>query len=570
MRLCKNLFGIWSKRLRRYVVVEERVIRDYEGPVAYAFGGGGGGGTETVPTGPFGPQIPFITSLFQEAANIFQQGPPQFPQFPTVAEPGADLLASQAGISDIVSGNAGSAQTASDLALSAATGQDAFGGSGKGASSESPLPPNAISDVANPLSGVLGGSLQQLLLGSQNPLKEQGQATSPGATGAINAATGGAQAPPPGFNPAGAPTLGPAGIDINQILQANLGGSGLNPFIGETVDAATRGLVNNFQRNVIPSIGDAASQAGQVGGSRQGIAQGIAAGDLQQNIADVTAQLFAQGFDRNVGVQQNALSQVGGAQTAQGQFELGAGGLNEQIRNAILGQGLQGAELSQSGLGQGLGLGTSSLSTGTSQIGNLLQAGNAQGLEQFFGGLGLLPALQGNQLAQQGALNQSGLQQFGFDQAGIDAAIQEFFFNEFGPINALTQFQNFVSGPFGSSVGGAAENTAFPGAGTGFDSIFPPGTNDPNANTFDGGTNTGGTKGGGGLFDGGGGGGGGGTVDPARGGQGGGSQSLTAPTTDIFGGQSKGGTTAVAPPPAIPPPIQVPPTPPPSPLPIPI
>ncbi len=264
---------------------------------------------------------------------------------------------------------------------------------------------------------------------------------------------------------------------------------------------------------------------------------------MQQNVADVTAQLFAQGFDRNIGVQQNALSQVGGAQQAQGQLELGAGGLNEQIRNAILGQGLQGAGLAQAGAGQGIGLGQSGVSAGTAQTGNLLQAGNAQGLNQLFGALGLLPGLQGNQLAQQGALNQSGLQQLGLEQSNIDAAIQEFFFNEFGPINALTQFQNFVSGPFGSSVGGASStNNAFPGAFNG--SMFAPGTNAPNPNTGD-------------IF-----GGGGKPSSPGPGGP-------PPAGGDIFGGQGKpaGGQQQVPfqpppPPPTFQPPpvVQVPPT----------
>lgn len=473
MRIVKNLVARWSEKLKRYVIEEAQVF-EHSGPVAYAFGGGGGGG-EVVPTGPFGPQIPFVMALFQEAAKLFQQGPPQFPQFNTVAQPGQDLLQSQQNIGDIVAGNQGTSQTAIDTALGAATSAGQ----------------NPVSNVANPLGGNLQQGLLQLLQGGSNPLVQAGARTLPGAAGAINTATAGAQGAQPGFDPSGAPQLGPAGIDINPTLQANLGGSGLNPFIADTVSAATRGLVNNFQRNVIPSIGDAAGQAGQAGGTRQGIAEGIAAGDLQQNVTDITAQLFAQGFDRNIGVQQNALAQIGGAQGLQGQFGLAAGGLNEQIRNAILGQALQGADLSQTGLGTGLGLGQSSLSTGTSQIGNLLQAGNAQGLSQLFGGLGLLPGLQGSQLAQQGALNQSGLQQLGLDQTNIDADIQRFFFNEFAPFNALAQFQNFIGGSFGSSVGGNPNNLGFEGIDS---NLFP---NDPNQRNPDafGGSGKGGTSG---------------------------------------------------------------------------
>lgn len=430
MRIVEQLVAVWSARQKCYVIVAING-REHIGPVAYAFGGGGGGDSEVVPTGPFGPQIPFIMALFQQAAELFAQGPPQFPGFPTVAQPGQDLLGSQAGIADAVGGNTGTSQTAIDTALQSALGAQQ----------------NPVSSVANPLSGDLQGGLLQLLQG--------GQATAGGAADAINVATGGAQGANQGFDPSGAPQLGPAGIDINQTLQNNLSGSGLNPFIGDVVSAATRSLTNNFQQNILPSIGDAAGDAGQAGGTRQGIAEGIASQQQQQGVADVTAQLFAQGFDRNIGVQQNALSQIGGAQGLQGQFDLGAGGLNEQIRNAILSQALQGAGLSQSGL-----------STGTAQTGNLLQAGNAQGISQLLGSLGLLPGLQGSQLSQFGALNQSGLQQLGLDQSNIDAQIQEFFFNQNAPFNALAQFQNFIGGSFGSSVGGNDQNLAFPGLNT--------------------------------------------------------------------------------------------------------
>lgn len=432
MRIVKNLVARWSSQLKRYIIVEADIL-EHHGPVAYAFGGGGGG-TEVVPTGPYGPQIPFISSLFQEAAGLYGQGPTQYPGFPTVAQPGADLTGSQEGIAGAVAGNADASQTAIDTALQTAltSGQ------------------NPVSNVANPLGGDLQSALYQLLLG--------GQLTNPGATGAINTATGGT--PDQGFTSAGAPTLDPAGIDINPTLQSNLGGSGLNPFIEDVIAASTRSLNNNYQQNILPSIGDAASDAGQYGGARHGIAEGIAAQGQQQAVADVTAQLFGQGFDRNIDVQQNALSQVGGAQGLEGQFALGAGGLNEQVRSAILSQMLQGTGLSQS-----------ALSTGTSQIGNLLQAGNAQGLTQLFSALGILPALQGSQLSQYGALNQSGLQQLGLDQSNIDAQIQQFFYDQYAPYNALSQFQNFIGGAYGSSVGGDPNNNAYGGSNT---NLFAP------------------------------------------------------------------------------------------------
>ena len=458
MRLFDEIGAYWSRELRRYVF-DESSSREYSGPVAYAFGGGGGTNSEVVPTGPFAPQIPFIQRLFNEARGLLDEGPPQFPGFPTVATPGADLTGSQQNISNFVGGQQDVNQSLISQALNAAGGAAS----------------NPVASTAGQLQPDLVSGIMQLLGSGSNVLSQQGEQTVGGATGAINAATGGVQGPPAGANLAGAPTIGAAGVDIAPTLESNLGGSGLDPFIGETVDAATRSLVNNFQRNIIPSIGDAAGQAGQPGGSRQGIAEGVASGDLINSVGDVTSRLFSEGFNRNVDVQQNAIGQVNQAQGLQGQLQLGTGDLNEQIRNAILGQALQGAGLSQQGAGQGIGLGQSGVSTGTAQSGNLLQAGNSQAMQQLFSALGITPSLQSNQLSQFGALNQSGLQQLGLDQTQIDAAVNEFFFNQNAPFNALAQFQNFIGGAFGSSVGGNPQNLA-----------FPPG--DPGANTLSGDT----------------------------------------------------------------------------------
>lgn len=459
MRLFNQIEAYWSKELKRYIFRDDKSF-EYEGPVAYAFGGGGGGNSEVVPTGPFGPQIPSIMRLFQQANTLLDQGPPQFPSFSTVAQPGQDLQASQGGIRDFVQGQTGLNQGS----INAAAGAVNTAGQ------------NPVANAANPLAPNLQQGILQLLNSGNNALSGQGQQTLPGATGAINAATGAVQGPQQGINTSGGPTLNPAGININPTLQANLGGSGLNPFIEDTVNAATRSLTNNFQRNVLPGISDAASLAGQPGGQRQGIAEGIASGDFLNSVGDVTSQLFSQGFNRNVDVQQNALGQVGQAQGQQGQFNLATGGLNEQIRNAILGQGLQGAQLAQQGVGQGIGFEQSGVGTGTAQAGNLLQAGNQQALQQFFQGLGIIPSLQANQLSQFGAQNQSGLQQLGFNQANIDDQVNRFFFDQFAPFNALSQFQNFIGGSFGSSVGGSPNNLNFVGAQTNPFSPFGPGS----------------------------------------------------------------------------------------------
>ena len=61
-----------------------------------------------------------------------------------------------------------------------------------------------------------------------------------------------------------------------------------------------------FRRNILPQIGDAAQAAGQFGGSRQGIAEGVAAGDVQRNLDLQIGGLLQQDLGR-----QDALREAG-------------------------------------------------------------------------------------------------------------------------------------------------------------------------------------------------------------------------------------------------------------------
>ena len=151
-----------------------------------------------------------------------------------------------------------------------------------------------------------------------------------------------------------------------------------------------------------------------------------------------------------------------------------------------------------SGLGQGLGLGFDAIGTGTAQAGNLFGQGNQLQLQQVLGSLGLIPGFQAGSLAQLGAVNQLGLQQYGLDQAAIDALAENYYFNQNSPFNLLSQFQQYISGPYGSTVGPAPYFPNYqlpigtPGGGSGYQP--PPGYFPPN---IAGGQPTGGGGGGG-------------------------------------------------------------------------
>ena len=97
-----------------------------------------------------------------------------------------------------------------------------------------------------------------------------------------------------------------ASAGIQQLLSGQV-----NPIYEQQAQGQADFLQRNFERNVLPSIGQGFQSAGQYGGSRQGIAEGIAASDLNQQVANSTNQFFAQGAQQAQQGQQFALSNLG-------------------------------------------------------------------------------------------------------------------------------------------------------------------------------------------------------------------------------------------------------------------
>ena len=48
--------------------------------------------------------------------------------------------------------------------------------------------------------------------------------------------------------------------------------------------------------------------------------------------------------------------------------------------------------------------------------------------------------------------NQTGLQQYGQNQAQTDADVERWFYNQYAPMNMLSQYQQWVTGPYGASA----------------------------------------------------------------------------------------------------------------------
>lgn len=76
--------------------------------------------------------------------------------------------------------------------------------------------------------------------------------------------------------------------------------SSLGPGSETIADFATQQLQDQLERDVLPSLSQAAINAGQFGSSRQGIAEGIAQSESARNIAGIRASILQQGAQQQL------------------------------------------------------------------------------------------------------------------------------------------------------------------------------------------------------------------------------------------------------------------------------
>lgn len=100
------------------------------------------------------------------------------------------------------------------------------------------------------------------------------------------------------------------------LSSVNLPNAMLNPALSAAAEAATRPIIQNFQRNVLPSIRSSAVAAGGFGSSRQGIAEGIASEGLLRSVGDVGAQFANQALRDVLQAETARLATSTGAETA--------------------------------------------------------------------------------------------------------------------------------------------------------------------------------------------------------------------------------------------------------------
>jgi hypothetical protein len=166
-----------------------------------------------------------------------------------------------------------------------------------------------------------GGSQQQSQTSTAQLSPEQQQLLSAGMPGALSyAAKGGVTlpgSPIAGFNQNQTLgqnlALGATGAQAGNVGSANIGnefftsGAALdparNPALQKVIQATNLPIQQNFEEQVLPSIGRDAVGAGGYGGSRQGIAEGLAARGEQQAIGSADANIENANY-------QNALDQM--------------------------------------------------------------------------------------------------------------------------------------------------------------------------------------------------------------------------------------------------------------------
>lgn len=189
----------------------------------------------------------------------------------------------------------------------------------------------------------------------------------------------------------------------------------MNPALARVTDAATRPLIDAFQRQIMPSIANDAVSAGGFGGTRQGIAEGIAASDLQRQVGDISAQVQNNAYSQGLQAMAQLAGQApGSASIAQGLDRmpqiLNSSLLPAQLTGAVgdVRQGMTQAQLSDTiqrfvneqmlpfAAAQDVAALAFGIPAGTTQTtAKTTGGGGAGGMQMLQGGLGLMSMLMG-------------------------------------------------------------------------------------------------------------------------------------------------------------------------------
>ncbi len=218
-------------------------------------GGKGGGGKQTTTTSaePWSGVRPFLTEGYQKLADQYKAGTPSYYPGGTMAEMSPYTQA----------------------ALQAQAARGAMG---------SPLTTAAQGELTRTMQGDYVGQLNPTTSAAQNSL------TNIAGGGQLNGM---------------APLTNAAQDQQLATLRGDYLNAG-NPYLQGAVNAATRPMVDNFNRNVMPALDSQFSAAGRYGSGAHTGAQDQATDTLMRNIGDVSSNMAFGNYSAERGFQQQA------------------------------------------------------------------------------------------------------------------------------------------------------------------------------------------------------------------------------------------------------------------------
>lgn len=339
-----------------------------------------------------------------------------------------------------------------------------------------PVIPVAKEFVANPPKQYEGSAIAPF-----NPLQQQaqqmtlqaaqniGQATAPipgqvqQTVGNLGANAGAAQQAAGGvmeqLNPSMAFSAGAAGQTAGQVQQGIQQGQaqtqpGLNfltsgqvldpnnnQYLQQAVDAASRPAIRQFQNVILPGIASDAISAGGFGGTRQGIAEGLAAQGLQQQLGDISANMFSNAYGQGLSAMNQGLNSSIQQTSNNLNAMVNSGQLTQQAANQIM----------QAQLG-GFGAQNSFMNTAQSGLGAQIQ------------GLSQLPGILQSTLLPTQLTASVGEQQQAMQQALLSEQVQKFVNEQLIPFAAA---QDVAALAFGVPAGTSRTNASSTGGGGG-------------------------------------------------------------------------------------------------------
>lgn len=212
-----------------------------------------------------------------------------------------------------------------------------------------------------------------------------------------------------------------------------------NPYLQQAVDAASRPAIRQFQNQILPQIATDAISAGGFGGTRQGIAEGLAAQGLQQQLGDISANMFSNAYGQGLGAMNQGLN----TSVSQNANNLNAlvqsGQLTQQAANQIM----------QAQLG-GFGAQNSFMNTAQGGLGAQIQ------------GLSQLPGIMQSTLLPAQLTASVGEQQQAMQQALLSEQVQKFVNEQLIPFSAA---QDVAALAFGMPAGTSRTNATSTGGG---------------------------------------------------------------------------------------------------------